>query len=321
MKKGRNMKWAPFFLGFLMLAGACVVEDKSIVPDGSVEAGGCGACPADKPVCLDDVECVECTENDDDLCTERSQICNVELSECVDCLRDSDCTAPGASVCNLDANECEPCETDTQCNDVDGLPPTNNACDDRECVDCTPETEADSCPEGDSCNPVTNVCSGIQPGTRETCEPCVSDRDCGDEGNRCVPMDYQEERFPDEESGFCLKSIDLGGPCVNPYRIVITRTSLSGADPDAYCGINEELATCRAVRALVTDTRCDPENEDADCPQPSGLCENLTDGNDTCTYRCNEIQECLTEPVPGWTCGFGNTGGAGGAATDRYCGG
>ena len=96
------MRWALFFLGFLALATACVVEDKPLFPDGSVEAGECGLCPADKPACLDNVTCVECTSDDDDLCTGRSQVCNVELSECVDCLGDSDCTAPDASICNLD---------------------------------------------------------------------------------------------------------------------------------------------------------------------------------------------------------------------------
>jgi len=132
-------------------------------------------------------------------------------------------------------------------------------------------------------------------------------------------MEYQGERFPDEESGFCLKSTELGGPCVNPYRIVITRTSLSGAESDDYCGINEDLATCPAVLALLNDELCDPANGDLDCPQPSGRCRELPGDVYACTYFCGLPAQCPAEP-PANTCDSSGAGGAGGASGD-YCGG
>ena len=61
------MRWAPYFLGFLALCASCVVEDKPVDPmlDGGVDAGLCGGCPADKPICTDELECVQCTADDD----------------------------------------------------------------------------------------------------------------------------------------------------------------------------------------------------------------------------------------------------------------
>ena len=122
-------------------------------------------------------------------------------------------------------------------------------------------------------------------------------------------------RFPDDNMGFCLKSIDLGGSCTNPYRIVVTRTSLSGAEADDYCGINEDLATCPAVRALLADDPCAPANEDQDCPQPAGLCRELPGMLNRCTYLCSSVVECMSPPAPGSTCDSSGSGG------DAYCGG
>ncbi len=306
------MRWVACFLWLLTLAAGCVLEDKPVIPeDGGVEAGPCVLCPLDKPVCNDESQCVECTADDQGYCTERALICDTESSTCVECLGDSDCTATDAARCDMDAHECKPCNDGTQCSNVDSLPGDANACDDGVCVECTPETETMTCPDGDSCNPVTNACSGIPEGDRETCELCVSDRDCGEEGNRCLPMTYDGQRYPNQESGFCLKSIDLGGSCTNPYRIVITRTSLSGAESDDYCGINEDLATCQAVRALLADAPCDPVNEDQDCPQPAGLCRELPGMLNRCTYLCSSVVECVSSPAPGSSCG---------SDSDAYCG-
>jgi hypothetical protein len=317
LKKERDMKWAAFFLLFLTLATGCVLEDKQVIPeDGGVEAGMCGLCPLEMPICSADLQCVECTRESEDLCMGSSPVCDPMDFLCVGCLGDSDCTTANTGKCDPETKECGPCDSGAQCNDVSGLPGENNACRaDGVCVECTPETETETCPDGDSCNPVTNECSGIPEGDRETCELCVSDRDCGEAGNRCVPMTYDGPRYPNEESGFCLKSIDLGGSCTNPYRIVITRKSLSGAEADDYCGINEDLSTCPAVRALLADDPCDPANGDQDCPQPAGLCRELPGLLNGCTYLCGDVVECKSPPAPGSTCGSSGSGG------DPYCGG
>ena len=327
-----------FFLGFLTLAAGCIVEDKPVAPpgDGGVDSGvdagdlcGTVTCPEDRPLCNDDLQCVQCTEDDDAYCTEQGLTCDVASSTCIACTGDADCTDPTKARC--DDNECKPCTEDIQCTGVERVGADQNACEDGVCYDCTPEKEGTTCVGGMACHPVTNECTMIRIGSLEVCEECVSDSQCGEDGgasdaHRCVPMFYEmlDSRFPNDQVGFCLKSIELGGTCMNPFRIPVTRSSLSGADPDEYCGINEELATCPAVRALIEDQDCNPANGDDDCPQPSGLCKELPGMTNTCTYLCASIIECLEnnpDGRPGSTCDSSGTGGTGGSGGDDYCGG
>ena len=310
MKKERGMRSLAFFLAILTLAAGCVLEDKPVIPeDGGVEAGPCGICEFATPVCNDDLQCVECTAEEDSFCTDQSLVCKTGAFECVECNASSDCNDPSAARCDPEQNECGGCESEADCIGIEGLP----VCDNRTCVQCTPATEGVDC-GWTSCDPLTRECTETTVGSRGTCEECVADSECGQDGNRCVPMNYDGARYPNEGIGFCLKSIDLGGSCANPYRIVVTRTSLSGAAADDYCGINENLATCQAVRALLADTPCNPVNADQDCPQPAGLCRELPGMVNRCTYLCSSLVECVT---PGSTCDSSGAGGAGG----DYCGG
>jgi len=313
------MRWVACFLGLLALATGCVLEDKPVDPqmDGSVDGGTCidVDCPPNQPICTEELQCVQCTADDDAYCSERALVCNIASSTCVECLNDSNCTAADAARC--DAKECAPCDDNAQCGNIDGLPSNANACDDGVCVDCTPENEAMTCPDGDSCNPVTNECSGIQDGSRLTCEICVSDRDCGEEGNRCVAMTYQGAPYPNMLTGFCLKAFTVGDPCERPYLVpLFGRESLSGPPEANFCGIDEANVTCPAVLALLNNIEC-PSGENSECPE-SGLCRDFVDGlaEDRCTYLCSDADECKKPPVAGSTCGVGS-GGAGGA----YCGG
>jgi hypothetical protein len=329
------MKSLAFFLAVLTLAAGCVLEDKPVIPaDGGVEAGPCGVCELETPICNDDLQCVECTAESNSLCLEKMLVCKTDAFECVECNASSDCNLekmlvcktdafecvecnassdcndPAAAGCNTELNECEECQSEADCIGIEG----RLVCDDGTCVECTPATEGVDCGET-SCDPLTRECTETTVGSRETCETCVADSECGVEGNRCVPMTYDGLRYPNNESGFCLKSIDLGGSCTNPYRIVITRTSLSGVAADDYCGINEDLTTCQAVRALLGDLACDPVNGDQDCPQPAGLCRELPGILNRCTYLCSDVVECKSPPAPGSTCGASGSGG------DKYCGG
>ncbi|MBW2381024.1 MAG: hypothetical protein JRG70_15985 [Deltaproteobacteria bacterium] len=183
------------------------------------------------------------------------------------------------------------------------------------CVECTPDTETDDC-GGKSCDPATFACTETVLASRETCQTCVSDSECKEVGNRCVAMTYQGAPYPDMQTGFCLKTTE--GGCEQPYSITLSmRPSLSGPPNDNYCGINEQLATCPAVRALVDNQQClsgDPQ----ECPQPSGLCEQVGDLQNRCTYPCASVVECLEnnpEGRPGSTCGSSGSG------SDDYCGG
>lgn len=309
-----------FFLWCLSFAAGCIVEDKPIGPpdDGGVDAGPCGTCPVDKPVCTSALQCVQCTADDDDYCTAQALVCNLESSTCVGCSNDTDCTDPNAARCS--DGMCTACDDRTQCDDVDGLPGSLNACNEEGvCVDCTPESEAETCSGFRACNPRTEECTDVQVGRLDVCEQCVSDSQCGDDGNvseahRCVPMFYEtmDNRFPDGETGFCLKVFSPGG-CEQPYAIETSeRTSLSGDPPATYCGINETLATCPAVRALDQNQGC-PLGEDMECPE-SGLCRDVGGLPDRCTYLCVIPAQCPAGS-PADTCGSSGGGG------DDYCGG
>ncbi len=303
------------FLLILTLSGGCVLEDTPVGPviDGGTDSGPDGsnicnpACTESTPVCTADFTCAECEGTNDAYCESQSKVCKTDGTDCVDCNTSAECNDPNAAGCNTGANECEGCEGDTDCDGITGLP----YCEAEVCEQCRPVTEAKDC-NGTSCNPKTFTCTTTPLGSVETCEECVADSECGEEGNRCVPMDYDGTRYPNADTGFCLKSIELGGSCANPYRIVLTKTSLSGAAIDEYCGINEDLATCPAVRALIADQPCNPGNGDQDCPQPSGLCRELPGELDRCTYLCASVVECVT---PGATCGSSGSGG------QDYCGG
>jgi hypothetical protein len=303
------MKWVALFGLLVTLAPGCVLEDKPVDPgmDGGVDAGTCNPpCADETPICFDNSKCVECTATDDTQCTDPTPVCEAGGFKCVECNTSAECTDPNLAHCVEDTNECDACEGDTDCNGIDDLP---RWCQAGACVECTAATEAEDCGVK-SCDPRTSECTTTDVGSRATCETCVADSECGEGGNRCVLMEYDGRPYPDVQTGFCLKSILLGGSCTNPYRTVIRRTSLSGALADDYCGINEDLATCEAVRALLADDPCDPENGDLDCPQPSGLCEELPGVLDRCTYLCSSIVECV---APGSTCGPSGPG--------SYCGG
>jgi hypothetical protein len=336
------MKSLAFFLAVLTLAAGCVLEDKPVIPaDGGVEAGPCGVCKLETPICNDDLQCVECTAESNSLCLEKMLVCKTDAFECVECNASSDCNLepmlvcktdafecvecnassdcndPAEAGCNTELNECEECQSEADCTGIEGRP----LCDDGTCVECTPATEGVDC-GGTSCDPLTRECTKTMLGSLETCEACVADSECGVEGSpsgdhRCVEMFYPVgERFPDGDTGFCLK-VFAPGVCEQPYAIRIPdRRSLSGDPLQSYCGINETLATCPAVRAL-------DRNESCPCPE-SGICRNVGGLSLKCTYHC-EIEgvnaiECLPDnPTgrPGTNCDSSGAGGAGGA----YCGG
>ncbi len=315
------MRLLALFLVVLTLSAGCVLEDKPVIPeDGGVEAGPCGVCKFKTPVCNDDLQCVACTADLDDLCTEMALVCKTGAFVCVTCNANSDCKDAAAARCDTMQNECAGCQGETDCIGIEGRP----LCDDGTCVECTPDTEDVDC-GGKSCDPLTGACTDTEVGSLETCEECVADSECGEDGSaseahRCVEMFYPVgERFPDSETGFCLR-VFAPGVCEQPYAIRIPdRRSLSGDPLQSYCGINETLATCPAVRAL-------DRNESCPCPE-SGICRNVGGLSLKCTYHC-EIEgvnaiECLPDnPTgrPGTNCDSSGAGGAGGAG-GAYCGG
>ena len=311
------MKRFAFLLWLFTLAAGCIVEDKPITPpgDAGVDAGDlCGtvSCPADRPLCSDALECVQCTADELGYCTDQGLICNTESMTCIECSGDADCTAINAAKCDVESNACVPCDSRNQCDDVEGLPGVDNACDDEGmCVDCTPETEAETCPGNKSCEPRTRTCTTTEVGSVNVCEPCVADSECSDNGDptatyRCVPMFYPnpQTRFPDDQTGFCMKTTE--GDCERPYSIPLpNRPSLSAPSVGVdYCGIDEQVVTCPALRALELAVGC---ANGTSCP-PSGICTKVGDVSDQCTYSCSQALQCPAG-APADTCGSCGSGG------------
>jgi hypothetical protein len=298
----------------LTLAAGCVLEDKPVDPgiDGGIDGGICDPpCADETPICNANSQCVQCAAEADGECTDPTPVCEAGGFDCVECNTSMECDDPNMARCHEDTHECDACEDDADCNGINGLP----RCQAGTCVQCTPAMGEDDC-NGDSCNPRTFTCTDTEVGSVATCEECVSDTECGDEGNRCIGMTYQGDPYPDVLTGFCLKTTE--GGCEQPYSITLSmRPSLSGPPNSNYCGINEQLATCPAVKALVDNRQC-PGADPEECPQPSGLCEQVGNLQNRCTYPCASVVECLEnipDGRPGSTCGSSGSGG------DDYCGG
>jgi hypothetical protein len=232
---------------------------------------------------------------------------DVPDGEVPECESDADCDREEAARCDTTAGICVGCIEDTNCFGVDGL----ERCDVDEglCVECKPVSEALDC-GNTSCNPATFACTDTVRGSRDVCESCVSDSDCGTD-LACVPMWFGETP---RATGYCLYP-DGSDSCARPfiYPLPGERESLSGADAALYCGVNEDLTTCEAVHALLSDQACE---EDAACPE-GGLCRDVGDDTMKCTYECTHGNQCLDQG----TGSLAVCGDANGTAEEKYCGG
>jgi hypothetical protein len=164
--------------------------------------------------------------------------------------------------------------------------------------DCTPGTEKTAC-SGTSCHPVSLVCTSMELASRGICETCFADSNCAEPNHRCVKMNHAGEPYPDETMGFCLQlTTEEGTDCVQPFIVTLDdREGMSGDQRQSYCSIQEQLATCDAVRAFHNAEAC-PSGRDDECPA-GGLCRGIvTQGNRTeylCTYACVDVPECSSQ--------------------------
>jgi hypothetical protein len=175
---------------------------------------------------------------------------------------------------------------------------------------CTPGTERTDCP-GTSCEPATMQCSTFKLASRAACWTCVSDNDCKTPDHRCVEMYFDGERFPDEKHGFCLRVAVLTADdpsehdCGWPFGILLRdRPSLSGVPTNSYCGLQEDLTTCYALRSFENQEQC-PDGSDEECPA-GGICRTFEhDGAEIncCTYACTDDDECPALDGGNPTCG------------------
>ncbi len=274
--------------------------------DAGGDAGPCnGACSGDTPVC-DTMTgmCVGCLGATD--CAAPTPACDTDTHTCVACVGDGDCTDVAMGKCDVASHTCVACGTSTDCShftDTAVCDTTNGTC-----VQCTAD-DTSAC-GGNTCKS-DGTCS-MYGTTQRACDPCDTDANCGGANDYCVPMQYMGA----DHGAYCLTDANDAGSCDQPFLSVIDgRPTLSGRTGGRYCGINETVTTCEAVRGLLDDAAC-PDGTDSECPE-GGLCRNLNGVSPNhCTYRCSgAASECLMAPTAGYGCGPGSTGG------DSFCGG
>ena len=270
-----------------------------------LEATDCATVAA--PRCDEMWSCAGCDSGDD--CTRFTETpeCDTGSGVCVECTANGQCALETASRC--DEKTCVACEGNTDCAHIRG----KTVCSQGICVECTVANE-DVC-SGKSCDPATNECTTTNVGSVGTCERCVADSECvggnqADPDRRCVPMMFDGIPRPD---GFCLKRVTKG--CSTPYGVALSDlSSLSGAAPDTYCGIDQDTTRCEAVLDMVNDEPCAngldtscgcARDEDGNClaTGQGGLCETVGAFPNRCTIPCESAAQCLsihtcTEPEP-----------------------
>jgi hypothetical protein len=196
-----------------------------------------------------------------------------------------------------------------------------------QCVACTVSNET-AC-GSNSCNPKTNVCTSTAKNSVALCGACTADSECKIGGAttiaRCISMTFGPSATL--RGGYCLEAVSSG--CDKPYGstslMKLTAVSASNAASTDYCGINQELVTCEAIRDMqdANDTiRCtnsstsQPDDTLCGCTRNSsgtcidagkgGLCRSINSAN-RCTIQCGNGTDCSSSytcisPAPNY-CG------------------
>lgn len=267
------------------------------------DAGPCGGCSDDKHCRESDSTCVECLGDGD--CG--SGRCELESGTCVGCTEQTDCDERERSRCNPATSMCTACVENEDCSHINGF----GVCNAGECVQCT--STAGEC-GGNPCT-VDNVCSNFGEGEQEACEPCDTDANCQGDDYFCVPMEFKGEA----RGGYCLQDY-AAGSCTQPYAFqTMVITTLSGIQNKTFCGIDESLTTCEAVRALEANALCSTGPSEG-CAE-GGICRRVSNVDNRCTYECRDHVECLdpANGTRGTNCGTGTT--PDGGTPTKYCGG
>ncbi len=246
-------------------------------PDGEADAGPCGGCSGDTPVCDE-------TSN-----------------RCVGCVQDTQCTDPAAPRCNTESNTCSPCMDDDQCARFSDTPVCETGT--GVCVECTEATQETSCPPIEVGRPIGNRMCNLSTfecqGTLGFCQPCVSDEECitTDEVGvrRCVPLEFNGA----SRGNYCMLDLashqtatdDPSANCPPRQFAQRMRTSLGGVEA-LYCVIAEADTTCEAI--LSFRDACAEDTATDDCGVPGlddGVCRQMG-STFACTYECAGSNDC-----------------------------
>ncbi|MBX3252026.1 MAG: hypothetical protein KF901_32920 [Myxococcales bacterium] len=280
--------------------GVCVacLADANCTSPGAPTCDATGACVAG---CEAHADCARFSGDALTRCASGGPL----VGQCVSCDAHADCTAPGAAQCDETSKSCVPCSMHEHCAGTG-----QNVCVGGTCRQCTEATAATHC-GANACDPVANVCTGTGRGTLDTCRPCLSDTECVT-GHRCIPLTFSGTA----RGHYCMPTPPAGGCLASPrpFTVPLTgRVSRSGVASTTYCGINEALTTCEAVRDAMNGIGggCDPA---ADPCAEGGRCALVGDpigGSNRCTYACDDFNQCPNSATLG-TCN--------GTAPNRYCG-
>ncbi len=262
-------------------------------------------------------ECVPCPEvnNGAAVCIERQcgaecddgfyycdEDCTAEPGHCVECIEDEHCTSLDAPVC--DGGSCAPCTESAHCADTDEAFPVCIV-ESGDCVECTME-EFEAC-GAKSCHPQEFECTNTLRYSVTTCRPCLSDVECAAD-HHCVPMEFDGQP---RESAYCLKL--ASADCEFPFETLSIKESVSGAEMEIYCGVNEDVTTCEAVHDYGFG--CSSDDDCGDPDLDDGVCSNIEfEPMLRCSYYCEPpVDETAPNECPEF---FGC-----GQSTGGYCGG
>lgn len=270
----------------LCVNDACVVCTADAGCDGAGEVCKVNEDPAQS-------SCVQCVDSND--CSGSTPICDTAANTCVGCLESSQCTEVATPECGAN-KQCGACTDDNACTDRVGTTRCGPA---GACVQCNPDTAMVDC-GGNSC--VNNQCTTTPLAMTGSCGECATDAECLPD-YKCVALNFQGESV----GNYCLK-LESGG-CDLPYGAVIRgRRSVDSAGLNDYCGVNESLTTCEAVKQrLAFRLGSAPCMNDSECgmnDKDDGVCGLVSGGgmmNRYCTYRCSNDNQCGSFDGPG-TC-------------------
>jgi hypothetical protein len=298
-------------------------------PDSSSDGGdaslptACGVCPGDKPVCIANTkQCVTCTATDKGACG-ADQVCDSIKGECVQCLKNTDCTDPAASVCDLQTLTCKGCSEGgtSDCDHIAG----KNVCSAAACVQCTSEKLTACMNDGTQfvCNAGTKSCDMNRKARSKTdCNKCmdytdavctatldcVSNLEC-QAGQACVAVVAGSGRkvcqFLYSETEACPRpymaepppfAMDVGGKAVRVCTLPHSGTCKAYADYSRQrCGTENPSKPSVDLPNTGDNTKCGEANvDDGICAYSDGLKQHL------CTVPCaNSDIDC---PASGVTC-------------------
>ena len=199
-----------------------------------------------KPECGADGHCTGCTS--DNACDGRgtTEACvtapGPKRGHCVPCVENPDCPNADAPQCKSD-NTCGACTSDDACSGRDDKEHCNLRADAAtvgQCVQCTGATEADEC-NGNSCKQSTGECTDTTVGSRNPCQSCEADSECGD-GAKCVRQmlngtDLGYFCFYDQatQGGGCADTISGLKPYSQTLTNVLSIDSTEASQQGTYC--------------------------------------------------------------------------------------